>query len=161
MDPNDPSAAGDSIDLASSRPLGETDGLSLPGVVKGFRSFVRTEPPDDATSELAPVFDQTSPRDRLLAAYHQLQASLKATRNHRRPHQTPLEHAYWLGEKPAQTDESFQQVHRVLYRVLYGRQEASEDEVRSVRNPDLRDFAMRPDRRPGGGLFRETAFSAR
>ena len=46
MDPDDPSAAGDAIDLALSRPLGETDGVSLPGVVKGLRSFVRTEPPD-------------------------------------------------------------------------------------------------------------------
>ncbi len=209
--------------VAPLRPLGEHDSLAMPGVVKGLRSFVRTEPagaafpedehrtlvtgvevlrgkgpagdessepapasprrpllsgnvrvvlramflllsiivlgmliyvyvrpprkkkdgdageteddeesfhlPAEATTELSPVFDRTDPRERVLAAYHQLQSSLRATRNHRRPHQTPLEHAWSLGEKPPETEESFRRVHIVLYRVLYGGQEVDDEEA--------------------------------
>ncbi|MBI4600637.1 MAG: DUF4129 domain-containing protein, partial [Planctomycetes bacterium] len=64
--------------------------------------------------------DESTPRGRVVAEYLRLQRALERTRSHRRPHQTPLEHARAVTRRRAEALEPFQGLHRVLYRLVYG-----------------------------------------
>ena len=84
------------------------------------------KPIEDAAAEAAAVaagalsgLDETVPSGRVVAEYIRLQQALERTRSHRLPHQTPLEHARAVAGR-REVDEAFFDLHRVLYRLLYG-----------------------------------------
>lgn len=64
--------------------------------------------------------NEEDPRDRVLAEYYRLQDALARTRCHRRPHETPLEHARAMTGGREDVEKAFLDLHRILYRLLYG-----------------------------------------
>ncbi len=83
------------------------------------------------TLEAEPIFT-SDPRGRILTAYYQLQRILELTRSHRRPHQTPIEHARRVVRSRPELEKDFLQVHRVFYRMFYGEQEPTESDADAV-----------------------------
>jgi hypothetical protein len=79
------------------------------------------EPPPalDPLAQTLATLDEKLPRDRVLSEYLRLQGALERTRNHRRPHQTPAEHARWVLRQRDDVEKPFLALHRVLYRLLY------------------------------------------
>jgi hypothetical protein len=84
----------------------------------------------DLVSALLPKgvqLDERIPRDHVLGEYLRLQASLRRTRNHRRAHQTPLEHARRVTRGDSRLEDAFRALHRILYRIVYGRRPVDEE----------------------------------
>lgn len=83
----------------------------------------------DLVSALLPEgveLDERIPRDHVLGEYLRLQAALRRTRTHRRAHQTPLEHARRVSRGDSRLEEAFRALHRILYRIVYGRRPVDE-----------------------------------
>jgi hypothetical protein len=74
-------------------------------------------------------FDSDDPRERVFREYLRLQQALELTRNHRRPHQTPMEHGRKVSRGDARLGAAFQSLHRVLYRSVYGNLPATEKDA--------------------------------
>jgi len=87
-----------------------------------------------ATADWTPA----NPSEQVVWEYQQLQADLSRTRNHRRPHQTPLEHGRRYAGWSEDLDRSFGVLHRLLYLVLYGQRAPSKDQVDDVRQSGRR-----------------------
>jgi transglutaminase-like putative cysteine protease len=86
----------------------------------------------DGDAGAAPRFVPGTPREVILHHYHLLQLALERNRNHRLPHQTPLEHgAAFQGVDP-ELDESFLGLHRLVYGALYGDLEPSPAQIDSA-----------------------------
>ncbi|HVR74010.1 MAG TPA: transglutaminase domain-containing protein [Planctomycetota bacterium] len=79
-------------------------------------------PAGNTTTDSAPQIqlDEQDPRDRVLAEYFRLQDALARTRRHRRPHETPLEHARAMTGGREDVEKAFLDLHRILYRLIYG-----------------------------------------
>ena len=73
----------------------------------------------DPLARILAALDERIPRDKVLSEYLRLQEALERTRNHRRPHQTPAEHARWVLRQRDDVEKPFRELHRVLYRLLY------------------------------------------
>jgi hypothetical protein len=84
-----------------------------------------------ATLEMAGIAPRTA-RDRILAEYQGLQTTLRRTRSHRRNHQTPLEHARLVARKSAEAQAAFTEIHRVLYRLVYGGEPVTDEQAQLV-----------------------------
>jgi hypothetical protein len=74
----------------------------------------------------------------VLLEYHRLQHELVRTRNHRRPHQTPIEHGLRFAGRDARLDAAFLELHRLVYGALYGERESSEAETLAARRSSRR-----------------------
>jgi transglutaminase-like putative cysteine protease len=81
-----------------------------------------------------PIFlDDADPRDRVLADYLRLQASLERTRSHRRPHQTPVEHGQLMARGRRALEAAFRDLHAILYRLIYGGEAIDERQAAAAR----------------------------
>ena len=70
-----------------------------------------------------------TPRDRLLVTYHDLHVDLARARNHRRSHETPVEHGDRFAGQREDLDRSLETLHESVYRTLYGEQTPDEDDL--------------------------------
>lgn len=59
-------------------------------------------------------------RSRIVRSYQRLQSELARSRQHRRPHQTPREHADMVLEREPSLERPFTRVVETLYRALFG-----------------------------------------
>ena len=114
-----------------------------------FRAFLRPgrekdeeEAPDDGDEALETIepiaaisadLDESEPRDRVLAEYLRLQEALARTRKHRRPAETPLEHARAAGRGERRARKPFLELYRILYRLVYGSDAIDENDASSAR----------------------------
>jgi len=114
-----------------------------------FRAFLRpgrdkdeedaSETLDDALEPIEPIaaisagLDESDPRDRVLAEYLRLQEALARTRKHRRPAETPLEHARAAGRGERRARKPFVDLYRILYRLVYGSDTIDENDASSAR----------------------------
>ncbi len=142
--PNDPSSSR----LRLSKRWGFAVRVLFVGVIGGLIALVilsylkpAADDEDDADDEdgipddflvgepmSVPLFT-SSARDRVLGAYYRLQGQLAATRDHRRAHQTPVEHARSLYSRSPELERWFDEVHRVFYLVLYADHEIAPSEA--------------------------------
>ena len=94
---------------------------------------------DDALETAEPLsglpsnLDESVPRDRVLAEYLRLQEALSRTRKHRRPAQTPLEHARAAGKGETRSRKPFIELYRILYRLVYGSEAIEDSDASSAR----------------------------
>ncbi|MCZ6796168.1 MAG: transglutaminaseTgpA domain-containing protein [Planctomycetota bacterium] len=96
------------------------------------------EETDDSDRFGLPVLDGTpwepsTARERLIHEYQLLQLQLSLSRNHRLPHQTPLEHGRRFRGRNRDLEESFRKLHQLVYHTLYGEQEADDVDVDQAR----------------------------
>ncbi|MEM7235179.1 MAG: DUF4129 domain-containing protein, partial [Planctomycetota bacterium] len=149
--------AADAQSSISARSLALRSALLFLALVSGFLFLVSYFKPKKKTEEeeqeeaeeLGPVsnqgitldvsLDTSRSRDALLLEYHQLQADLKRTRNHRRPPQTPVEHGDEHEGHTENLDDALQSLSETLYDSLYGEKEPSDSELEQARR-DCREI---------------------
>ena len=96
-------------------------------------SFDAALEPFEPIAALSAGLDESEPRDRVLAEYLRLQEALARTRKHRRPAETPLEHARAAGRGERRARQPFVDLYRILYRLVYGSEPIDESDASSAR----------------------------
>ena len=89
--------------------------------------------PSQGIAAAAPVFEPANDTECLLYEYQLLQRDLAHVRRHRFLHETPVEHGDRFGGRSGKLDASFEQLHELLYSVLYGARKVSPQDVSFTR----------------------------
>ena len=78
-------------------------------------------------------FDPLLPREVIIGGYHELQADLVYTRNHRKSSQTPLEHSRKFFRQHDKIRLSFQIIVELFYRAFYSPEEVTSEDAQKFR----------------------------